>query len=75
MARKYEMVDKGYEYRTEGFTIKKSYVRQALTHTGFCTLDRYGWVQKWTIYPDDRTQPLRTYHTLKEAKAYINGLD
>lgn len=71
MKRTFEMVEKGWEYKTEGYTIKKGWERVNLTNTGHCTLDRYGDRQYWMIYPDDKTQPLRKVHTLREAKQYI----
>lgn len=70
MKRTFEMVEKGWEYRTDGYTIKKGYDRVNLTHTGHCTLDRYGWKQKWTVY-SDKDNCLYVFHTLKEAKQYI----
>lgn len=71
MARRFEMIEAGYEYRTEGYTIRKGCERVNLTHTGHITLDRYGDRTYWMIYPDDEKQPLRKVHTLKEAKQYI----
>ena len=71
MIRKFEMVEKGWEYRTDGYTIKKGYKHINLTNTGHPTLDRYGWEQYWMVYPDDKVKPLHSFHTLKEAKQFI----
>ena len=67
---KFEMVEKGWEYKTEGYIIKKGYDKKALTHTGFSTLDRYGWVQHWNVYPENENRVYQ-FHTLKDAKNFI----
>ena len=72
MKRTFEMVEKSWEYRTDGYIIKKGYDRVNRTRTGHCTLDRYGWEQTWTVYPDpDKDNRIYIFHTLKEAKQYI----
>jgi len=68
--RKFEMIEKGYEYATEGYSIKKSYVRKAVTNTGYSVLDKYGWVQEWRVYPVDENT-IYVFRTLKEAKEFI----
>ncbi len=75
MKRIFTMVEKGWEYRTDGYTIKKGWERVNLTNTGHITLDRYGDRQYWVIYPDDAKQPLIKVHTLREAKQYIVNND
>ena len=72
--RKFIMVEKGWEYRTDGYTIKKGYDRKAITHTGYSTLDRYGWIRKWKVYPDEK-KVIYTFKTLKEAKQFISNKD
>ena len=74
MARKFEMVEKGWEYRTDGYTIKKSYVRKAVTNTGFATLNRYADVQQWSVYPDNENM-IYVFGTLAKAKEFIVGRD
>lgn len=74
MKRTFEMVDKGYEYKTAGYTIRKGWSKKAVTHTGFCTLDRYATVQHWTVYPENENR-IYQFHTLKEAKAFIISRD
>ena len=74
MKRKYEMIEKGWEYKTEGYTLKKTYDRKAITHTGFSTLDRHALVQSWNVYPDNEAV-IYKFHTLKEAKDFINNKD
>ena len=64
------MIDKGYEYQTEGYVLRKTYQRKAITHTGFSVLDRYAWVQSWNVYPIDENR-IYSFHTLKQAKAFI----
>lgn len=68
--RKFEMVEKGWEYKTEGYILKKGYSRKAVTHCGFSVLDRYADVQHWTVYPENENR-LYQFHTLREAKAFI----
>ena len=72
--RAFEMVEKGWEYRTEGYSIKKGYSRLAVTHTGFSSLDRYADIQHWTVYPENENR-IYQFHTLREAKAFIIGRD
>ena len=74
MKRTFEMVEKGYEYKTNGYTLKKGWYRKNLTNTGHITLDRYGWVQQWTVYPENENR-IYQFHTLKEAKAFIISRD
>lgn len=74
MARVFEMVEKGWEYKTAGYKIKKGYTKKAITHTGFATLDRYADVQHWTVYPETGNT-IYQFHTLKEAKAFIISRD
>ena len=69
---KFEMIEKGFEYATAGYRIKKSYRRVAKTHCGFSTLDRYGWEQEWNVYPENE-RIIYSFHTLKEAKAFIEN--
>lgn len=73
--RRFDMIEKGWEYKTEGYTIKKGYSRKAITHTGFSVLDRYADVQHWTVYPDNEPYRMYHFHTLREAKAFIIGRD
>lgn len=75
MARAFEMVEKGWEYKTAGYSIKKGYSRKAITHTGHPTLDRYADVQHWTVYPENEPYRIYQFHTLREAKAFIIGRD
>jgi hypothetical protein len=74
MKRTYEMIEKGWEYRTAGYTLRKGYDRKAVTHCGFSTLDRYADVQHWSVYPDDE-QVVYQFHTLAQAKAFITKRD
>lgn len=74
MARKFEIVEKGWEYKTEGYSIKKGYSKKAVTHTGFSTLDRYANTQHWSVYPENENT-IYQFRTLKEAKAFIIGRD
>lgn len=74
MKRTFEMVEKGWEYKTVGYTIRKGYSKKAITHTGFSTLDRYADVQHWTVYSETENT-IYQFHTLKEAKAFIINRD
>lgn len=70
MKRVFEMIEKGYEYRTDGYVIKKVYQRKAITNTGFSTLNRYANIASWHVYPDNE-YVMYEFHTLKEAKEFI----
>lgn len=72
--RRFEMVEKGWEYKTNGYVIKKGYDRVATTNTGFSVLDRYGWKRKWSVYPD-REKRIYSFSTLKEAKDFVIAQD
>lgn len=69
---KFEMVDKGYEYKVEGMdvTLKKKWRRVAVTHTGHVTLDRYADKSFWYVYGlDDNI--IYEFHKLADAKAFV----
>lgn len=66
---KFEMIEKGYEYRAEGYTLKKTYVRRRVLRTSFGCMDRWADVQEWHVYPDDENV-IYIFHTLAKAKAF-----
>ena len=68
--RKFEMIDKGFEYATEGYRIKKHYTRKALNNTGFSTLNRYGYVAEWCVYPESEHK-IYVFRKLADAKKFI----
>ena len=72
MKRQYDMVEKGYEYRTDGYTVKKTWQRKAVTNTGFSTLNRYANVAVWNVYPDDENVVYAFRH-LNDAKNFIEN--
>ena len=75
MKRTFEIIEKGYEYKTEGYTIKKGQHREIKVNTGFVTLNSYKWVSDWTVFPEDGKHIIYRFHTLKQAKDFIIGRD
>ena len=67
----FKMVTAGYEYRTSDDKIKivKGWERRAVTHTGFCTLDRYKDFAYWTVYGLVENM-IFTFNYLKDAKEF-----
>lgn len=74
MARKFEMVEKGWEYRTDGYKIKKGYDRKCVTNVGFITLNRYAYVRYWAVYPNNENT-IYKFSKLSDAKAFIISRD
>ena len=74
MARKFEMVEKGWEYRTDGYTIKKGYERKCVLRTVFNVKNRYADVRYWTVYPNEGNT-IYKFSKLSDAKAFIISRD
>ena len=74
MKRKFEMIEKGYKYTTEGYTLEARWEKVNLTHCGFTTLDRYGDRKFWKVFPDNEYR-IYSFKTLQEAKNFIINRD
>ena len=71
MARKFEMVEKGWEYKVVGtdIQIKKSYQRKRQHKCEYSTLDSYKDVAVWSVYGLDKT--IYQFGQLKNAKKFV----
>ena len=74
MARKFEMVEKGWEYKTDGYVIKKGYEKKRVLRTAFGVMDRWADVRYWMVYPND-SNTIYKFSKLSDAKAFIVSRD
>ena len=70
MERTFTMIEKGQEYMTEGYTIRKVYERVNKTNCGHSVLDRYGYQARWVVYQDGEPR-CNSFAHLKDAKQFI----
>ena len=70
MARTFEMIQKGYEYATEGYTISKFYDLVNTTNCGHSVLDHYRRVARWIVHQDGEPR-CWTFPHLADAKRFI----